>query len=139
MKLIICFICVMTSISVTYSQNLDEMNYSLSYTKLESNIAFKPKQDLVKYTFEKNESFLFSDLNLTNLKLNSLNLNRKLFSNIKIIENTYMDYTDYLRGCGPLDDGITNTFNSSDLMLSVFMDNLVNNYIFKGKGLFFKR
>jgi len=139
MKLIICFICVMTSIPVTYSQNLDEMNYSLSNTKLESNIAFKPKQDLVKYTFQKHESFLFSDLNLTNLKLKSQNLNRKLFSNIKIIENTYMDYTDYLRGCGPLDDGITNTVNSRDLMLSVFLDNLVNNYIFKGKGIFFKK
>lgn len=129
----------MTSIPVTYSQNLDEMNYSLSNTKLESNIAFKPKQDLVKYTFQKHESFLFSDLNLTNLKLKSQNLNRKLFSNIKIIENTYMDYTDYLRGCGPLDDGITNTVNSRDLMLSVFLDNLVNNYIFKGKGIFFKK
>ena len=129
----------MTSIPFTYSQNLDEMNYSLSKTKLESNMAFKPKLELVKYTFEKHESFLFSDLNLTNLKLKSQNLNRKLFSNIEITENSYMDYTDYLRGCGPLDDGITNTVNSRDLMLSVFLDNLVNNYIFKGKGIFFKK
>ena len=139
MKLIICFVCILTiGISVN-SQNLDEKNYSFSTIKLESKIAFKPKLDSVNYTFENYESYLSSDLYVKNFKLDSKELNKKLFSNIVIIENSYLDYMEYLRGCGPLDYGITNNVNSRDLMLSTFLDTLVNNYIFDGKGVFFKK
>ena len=68
-----------------------------------------------------------------------INLNKRLReSSFELIENNSMDYIEYLRGCGPLDDGITNKVNSRSLMLSMAIDNFVNKVIFKGKGVFFK-
>lgn len=127
-------------VNLLFSQenNSEEKIYSFSSIKFESEILLEPALNSIYSTINKKKFFLFSDVNLINYTINSSELNKKLFSNIEIIENTYIDYTDYLRGCGPLDDGITKKVNSQDLMLSNFLDNLVNNYIFKGKGIFFK-
>ncbi|WP_339757203.1 hypothetical protein [uncultured Winogradskyella sp.] len=139
MKFIIYFVCGVITIPFIYSQNLDEKKYSFSTIKLESKIVFEFKLDSVNTAFKNDDPFSFSDINQTNFKLNSEELNTKLFSNFKLIENTYIDYTVYLRGCGPLEDGITNSVNSGDLMLSMVIDNFVNNVFFKGKGVFFKK
>ncbi|MAB49893.1 MAG: hypothetical protein CMC05_14820 [Flavobacteriaceae bacterium] len=117
----------------------EENIYSFSSIKLESKIKLEPQLDSIYNTISKKQSFSLHDVNPMKYNFELNELNNKLFSNFEIIENTYFDYKDYLRGCGPLQDGITNNVNTGDLMLSMFLDNLVNNYIFKGKGVFFKK
>ncbi len=135
MKFIIYFIFGVFTTPFLYAQNLDK-NYSFSTIKLESKIVFESELDSLYSSFKNDEPFSFSDINLTNFKLNSEELNTKLFSNLEIIKNTYIDYSDYLRGCGPLDDGITTNVNSGEILLSNIIDNLVNNYLLK--NLIFK-
>ncbi|WP_299525001.1 hypothetical protein [Winogradskyella sp.] len=81
--------------------------------------------------FDDTKSFSFFDANSIDFKTNSEELNTKLFSNIKLVDNTYRDYNEYLRGCGLLENGITNPIDSGDLMLSVIIYNFVNNILLR--------
>ncbi len=146
MKFIVYIIIMLITIPFIYSQNLDKKHYSFSALKLDYNVSFKTNLDSLNtsfrndefFSFRNNISFAFYDSNFADFEINLEKLNESLFSNFEIVENTYLDYSNYLRGCGPLDDGIVNKVNSGELMLSNIIDNFVNNYIFKGKGVFFK-
>ena len=77
---------------------------------------------------------LLNDVETSTLKVDIDALNTKLFSNISIIENTYLDQNKFLRGCGYLEDSVTNPVDSAGLMLSLVLNNFVNNVVFKDKG-----
>lgn len=139
MKFIICFICILSTITLAHSQDI-ERNYATFFSiQLDTIVGLESNLDFDKNLF-KNEALLFkptrNDFNRIDFNLNAEELNKKVFSNLTFYENTYIDYSDYLRGCGPLDDGITNNVKSGDIMLSNIIDNLVNNYLLK--SLIFK-
>lgn len=136
MKLVALIILGMFNYSSIYSQDY-ERPYYFSKITLDSNIEFKSDLDAAENTLWNYKPIRPFDFNMSYLKFDTKNLNNKLFSNLEIIENSYIDYSEYLRGCDPLEDGITNSANSGDLMLSLVIDNLVNNVIFK-KGIFFR-
>lgn len=122
-----------------YSQSF-EKNYATFFSiQLDTIVGLESNLDFEKNLF-KNDALLLNptrdDFNKIDFNVSAQELNKKVFSNLKFYENTYIDYSDYLRGCGPLDDGITNNVKSSDIMLSNIIDNFVNNYLLK--SLIFK-
>lgn len=139
MKFIICFVCIMSINTQVYSQNF-EKNYAAFFSiQLDTIVGLESNLDFEKNLF-KNDALLLNptrdDFNKIDFNVSAQELNKKVFSNLKFYENTYIDYSDYLRGCGPLDDGITNNVKSSDIMLSNIIDNFVNTYLLK--NLIFK-
>ena len=64
-----------------------------------------------------------------------LNSEIKIFSNLKLFKNNYQNDLNYYRGCGPLKDGLTHTIKSSDVMISRFVDYVMNEHL---KSLIFK-
>jgi hypothetical protein len=139
MKFIICFICFLSTTTLAHSQDI-EKNYATFFSiQLDTIVGLEFNLDFEKNLF-KNE-VLFSkptrdDFNRIDFNVRAEELNKKMFSNLTFYENTYIDYSDYLRGCGPLDDGITNNVKSGDVMLSNIIDNFVNTYLLK--NLIFK-
>jgi len=120
-----------------YSQSFEKNYKELFSFKLDTIIGLE--SNLVSENIvSKNDDFfsINSKPNLNDFKLNTEELSKKVFSNLNFVENTYIDYSDYLRGCGPMEDGITNNVKSSDIMLSNIIDNFVNNYLLK--SLIFK-
>ena len=81
----------------------------------------------------KNDTSFSIDLKptLTDFYFNAEELSKKVFTNLNFIVNTYIDYSGNLRSCGPLENGITNTINSGELMLLNVIVNFVNNYLLK--------
>ncbi len=139
MKYILFFICVLVTNTMMYSQSF-EKNYATFFSiQLDTIVGLESNLDFEKNLF-KNDALLLNptrdDFNKIDFNVSAQELNKKVFSNLKFYENTYIDYSDYLRGCGPLDDGITNNVKSSDIMLSNIIDNFVNNYLLK--SLIFK-
>ncbi|WP_458628473.1 hypothetical protein [Winogradskyella sp. PC D3.3] len=83
----------------------------------------------LRFEFQQNDS-KFSMLEAdTDFELNSEIFNSKLFSNLNLFENNYQNDFNYSRGCGPLEDGLTHNINSSDVMISKFIDYAVNGYL----------
>lgn len=120
-----------------YSQSFEKNYKELFSFKLDTIIGLE--SNLVSENIlSKNDDFFSMDSKpkLNDFNYNTEELSKKVFINFNFVENTYIDYSDYLRGCGPLDDGITNTVNSGELMLSNIIDNFVNNYLLK--SLIFK-
>ncbi len=136
MKLVALIILGMFNYSSIYSQDY-ERPYYFSKITLDSNIEFKSDLYAAENTLWNYKPIRPFDFNMSYLKFDTKNLNTKLFSNLEITENNSFDYSEYLRGCGPLENGISNSLDSKDLMLSMFIDNLINTYIFKGKGILF--
>src|SRR5690606_20053214 len=139
MKFIICFICFLSTTTLVHSQDF-EKNYATFFSiQLDTIVGLESNLDFEKDLF-KNEALLSKptsvDFNRIDFNVRAEELNKKVFSNLTFYENTYIDYSDYLRGCGPLDDGITNNVKSGDVMLSNIIDNFVNTYLFK--NLIFK-
>jgi hypothetical protein len=122
------------SIPDIYTQNSEKEIYSFSKLKLESKLVVPSNLDSLKITINKDRGFSFLEENVGNYVFDSKALNERLFSNITIIENTYKDNRDFFRLCGPLDNGIVNTVNNGDEMLSNILNNFVNNVLFKGRG-----
>ena len=89
----------------------------------------KEKQT-IESSIEINTTFRFNPYYFDSKELNK----HLIIPQITFVENTFTDYTDYIRGCGPLEDGITKTVNSRDLMLSNIVDNFINNVVFKNRG-----
>ncbi|TXD83085.1 hypothetical protein ESY86_11365 [Subsaximicrobium wynnwilliamsii] len=87
--------------------------------------------------FTKEPTFSFSEMNQTYYNYNSKELNERLFSNINSIENTYIDHETFLRGCGYLENGVTNPIDSAGLMLSLILNNFLNNVLLTN-GIFSK-
>jgi hypothetical protein len=121
-------------IPAIYTQNSEKEIYSFSKLKLESKLVFPSNMDSLKITINKDRGFSFLKENVGNYVFDSKALNERLFSNINIIENTYKNNRDFFRLCGPLDNGIVNTVNSGDEMLSNILNNFVNNVLFDGRG-----
>lgn len=125
-----------------YSQNF-EKNYKEKFSiKSDTIFGLETNLDPVNIPY-KNDVFFsmhlkptLNEFNSIDFNVNAKELSKKVFTNLNFIENTYIDYTDYLRGCGPLDNGITNNVKSSDIMLSNIIDNFVNTYLLK--SLIFK-
>src|SRR5690606_14150427 len=137
MKYILFFICVLVTNTMMYSQSFEKNYKELFSFKLDTIIGLE--SNLVSENIlSKNDDFFSMDSKpkLNDFNYNTEELSKKVFINFNFVENTYIDYSDYLRGCGPLDDGITNTVNSGELMLSNIIDNFVNNYLLK--SLIFK-
>lgn len=134
MKFIVYFICALTTNTLVYSQNFEKNYKELFSIKLDSVVGLKSNLDSENILF-KNDALLLKpsrdDFNRIDFNVRAEELNKKVFSNLNFVENTYIDYSDYLRGCGPLDDGITNNVKSSDIILSNIIDNFVNNYLLK--------
>lgn len=134
MRIIIYFLILLLSIPAIYTQNSEKEINSFSKLKLESKLVVPSNLDSLKITINKDRGFSFLEENVGNYVFDSKALNERLFSNITIIENTYKDNRDFFRLCGPLDNGIVNTVNSGDEMLSNILNNFVNNVLFKGRG-----
>lgn len=133
--LIIVFISTLHLNSQEHTNN----KYAFSTTKLSSYMTFSSDVYEQNYKIEVDTNpLLIYDLKYPSLEFNSEALNTKLFSNISIVENTYYDYAQNLRGCKPLENGITNTVNSKEVLMSSIFDNFLNNYLFEGKGIFFR-
>ena len=103
----------------------------------ESKIVFEDPTKTIPSFFENSQSLLSLDFHSIQLPVNSEALNSKLFSNITINEYQQIDYSTYFRGCNALENGISNTVDSRDLMLSITIDNFVNRILFP-KGLLFR-
>jgi hypothetical protein len=96
---------------LNFNYQIFEKQKFKSIIEIDTNLSFKP------YYFKSKE------------------LNEQLIiPQITFVKNTFTDYNDYIRGCGPLEDGITKTVNSRDLMLSNIVDNFINNVVFKNRG-----
>jgi len=135
MKFFIYSIFILTTGFYSYSQNSDN---NISTIKLESEINYRSELSSPNYfSLNSNKSLQFS---YTSFRFNTKKLNTKLFSNFKIFKkNSYIDYSNYLRGCGPIENGFTKNIKSKDLMLSNIINNFINNYVFSGKGVFFRK
>ena len=139
MKFIICFICFLSTTTLLHSQDI-ERNYATFFSiQLDSIVGLESNLDFDN-TLRRNDVLLSKptrdDFNRIDFNVRAEELNKKMFSNLTFYENTYIDYSDYLIGCGPLDDGITNNVKSSDIILSNIIDNFVNTYLLK--NLIFK-
>ncbi|WP_299525013.1 hypothetical protein [Winogradskyella sp.] len=135
MKLIFSLYLVLCSIQFVCAQNSGEKPYSFTDIVAIPKIDYESELLSLDTSFDDTKSFSFFDAtNNIDFKPNSEELNTKLFSNIKIIENTYKDYSDFFSLCSPLDDGIANNVNSGDRMLSMVLNNFINNVLFKDRG-----
>lgn len=99
---------------------------TFQFTKKATPLTFYSQRDDTTF------SMLSSD---TDFELNSDALNTTLFSDLNLIDINYQNDFNYSRGCGPLEDGLTHNINSSDIMISRFIDYAVNDYL---KSLIFK-
>ncbi|WP_179318515.1 hypothetical protein [Winogradskyella helgolandensis] len=106
---------------------LNEKLAEFTFTKITTPLPFQFQQNDTKFTM------LNTDIDF---ELNSDAFNTSLFSNLKLVESHYQNDYNYSRGCGPLKDGLTHTTNSSDVMISRFVDYVVNEHLFK--NLIFK-
>lgn len=141
MKLIITFLCVLTTNFIVHSQNLDKNDVSFLSIKFDTVLELESDLNAAVNLLPRDVSFSFYNLKPTDYnriffgeRINTEELNKKLFSNIKIVENTYLDHERFLRGCGYLEDGFTNPIDSSGLMASMVLNNFVNNVLFKDRG-----
>ena len=104
---------------------LNETLTEFKFTKIEKPFAFDFQRDDSNFTMlEVNNDF----------EINSEVVNTSLYSNLKLFENNYQNDFNYSRGCSPL-DGLTHTIKSSDVMISRFIDYVVNEHL---KSLIFK-
>ncbi|REE27798.1 hypothetical protein [Winogradskyella pacifica] len=101
------------------SMFLNEKLAEFKFTKIEKPFAFDFQRDDSNFTMLEIDN---------NSEINSEVLNTSLFSNLKLFENNYQNDYNYSRGCGPL-DGLTHTINSSDIMISRFVDYAVNEFL----------
>ncbi len=129
--------CVLVTNTMMYSQNFEKNYKEIFSIKLDTIVYLESNLDSENIP-SKNDTSFSIDLKptLTDFYFNAEELSKNVFTNLNFIENTYLDYTENLRGCGPLENGITNTINSGELMLSNVIDNFVNNYLLK--NLIFK-
>jgi hypothetical protein len=128
---------MVVTLQCIYSQDLDKKSYLFSDIKLEPKLVYESVLVSMDTLFTKEPTFSFSEMNQTYYNYNSKELNERLFSNINSIENTYIDHETFLRGCGYLENGVTNPIDSAGLMLSLILNNFLNNVLLT-KGIFFK-
>ena len=123
-----------------YSQN-QETCTAKSAIKLDTILKLESFGSLKTSFMKKKDSFSFfkstnsDSVDFTTFNFSNQELKKQLIiPQITFVKNTFTDYNDYIRGCGPLEDGITKTVNGRDLMLSNIVDNFVNNVLFKERG-----
>lgn len=125
-------------LDISFVQILKEK--TLLFNPLEINNKFPFNKNFDKYVnmYQTSNFILFDDQTIEYCPYTNKKLNEKLFSNFKIVENTYLDHERFLRGCGYLEDGVTNPVDSAGLMFSMVLNNLVNNVLLT-KGIFAKK
>ena len=141
MKHIIMIINILFITNVMlYSQN-QETCTAKSAIKLDTILKLESFGSLKTSFMKKKDSFSFfkstnsDSVDFTTFNFSNQELKKQLIiPQITFVKNTFTDYNDYIRGCGPLEDGITKTVNGRDLMLSNIVDNFVNNVLFKERG-----
>lgn len=138
MKRPIGFVLFMIFSLSGFAQSLDEKLRLFNHADLYHQLSFDINIELDSNANLNNSFVLLNDLDIKTIKFNSEELNAKLFSNIDIVENTYLNHEEFLRGCGYLEDGITNPIDSASLMFSMVLNNFVNNVLLT-KGIFAKR
>lgn len=136
------FIYLLISLSSVYLSHSQDLDKSIFFIKknVEHEIVFGYNTNITfdySYNNININSPLIYDFYLTNLEFNPNKFNSRLYTKFTFTENNFIDYTEYLRGCGPLDDGITNNIKSGGFIISMTIDNLVNNVIFPN-GIFFR-
>ncbi|MBF8148887.1 hypothetical protein ITJ86_03200 [Winogradskyella sp. F6397] len=139
MKLRIALVFMLLISSFCSAQTLDiktaDFNSSVVLNDELTASEFTTIATSLRFEFQQNDS-KFSMLEAdTDFELNSEVSNSKLFSNLKLFENNYQNDFNYSRGCGTLEDGLTHNINSSDVMISRFVDYVVNEQL---KTLIFK-
>jgi hypothetical protein len=68
-------------------------------------------------------------------KIDTQVLNKKLYDHSQVVQNSFLNHEEFLRGCGLLEDGISNSFDSGEMMLSLVLNNFINNVVLT-KGIF---
>ncbi|WP_179333743.1 hypothetical protein [Winogradskyella costae] len=122
MKLRIVSVFMLLISSLCSAQTLDfkKVDFSTSAFSNEELTAFeftKIATPLPLLLQQNDSKFSMLDTD-TDFKIDSEALNTTLFSNLKLSENDYQNNFNYIRGCGPLEGGLTHTVNSSDIMIS---------------------
>ena len=125
--------------SLGFGKSYSENPLLFKPIELNEEYLFDENFDLYNNSYHNNNYVMLNDINTTHFEYNTEKVNAKLFSNFKLIENTYGDYTEYLRGCDNLEDGITNHIKSGVLILSMIINHFVNNILFEGRGIFFTK
>ncbi|WP_299525010.1 hypothetical protein [Winogradskyella sp.] len=133
MKHLIFFTSLFITILSVQSQDIVQSEYSFSNNFLEPKHFFDSELKAITNIMNQNRSFQYQYDNSNNHVLTVQALNKKLFSNFKIVENTYKDYGSFFILCAPLNDGISNSIDSRDAILSYILNNYINNFIFKGR------
>ncbi len=140
MKQRITFVFVFVLGTFCFAQTLDfkTVDFSTSSFSNEELTAFEFTKIAtpLAFEFQQNDSKLSMLEADTDFEFNSEIFNSKIFSNLNLFENNYQNDFNYSRGCGPLEDGLTHNINSSDVMISRFVDYVVNEHLFK--NLIFK-
>jgi hypothetical protein len=141
MKFLIHIALLFAILQSIYSQDLNNETYAFSQLKLGSESIFKSQLDsftinvLKEISFDtKKTHFPIYDITEINYTFDTKTLNKRLFSNLKIVITTYKDYSDFFRLCSPLDEGVANNVNSADRMVSMVLNNFINNVVFKDRG-----
>ncbi|RCW93806.1 hypothetical protein [Winogradskyella arenosi] len=133
MKQRITFVFVFVLGTFCFAQTLDFKTVDFSATALLNKeltaFEFTTIATPLAFEFQQNDS-KFSMLEAdTDFEFNSEIFNSKIFSNLNLFENNYQNDYNYSRGCDPLEDGLTHTLNSSDVMISRVVDYAVNGYL----------
>jgi hypothetical protein len=122
------FLIIKETILLNYHHDSYFMQNAVN-SKLNFDSQINEKQTL-KSTFEIDTNLSFKPYYFKSDELNK----HLIIPQITYVENSFTDYTDDIRGCGPLEDGFTKTLNSRDIMLSNIFDNFINNIVFNDGG-----
>lgn len=136
-----CFLLFFSSFCFTQTDDFNNVNFNSPDFLNNYFLEFNSSKNVNSFQFPFQQNTLGNSVLSMDrdLELYALKLNTEMFSNFNLNKNTYATYSNYLRGCDPLDNGITNNLNGGELMLSMIIDNFVNNILFKDKGVFFKK
>ena len=114
------------------AQRLDEASILFKPIELNTTILSNINSDNFTIYSEKDTFSMLHESTIILRPYNTEALNKKLFSNIEIIENTYRYCHDLSLLCGPLEDGVANTIDpNAEAMLGHILSNFLSNYIFE--------
>jgi len=108
------------TVDFSSSEFLNTEFTAFEFTTIVTPLTFEFQQNDAKFTMLEGD---------TDFEINSEIFNSKVFSNLNLFENNYQNDFNYLRGCGPLKDGLTHTVSGSDVMISRAVDYAVNDYL----------
>lgn len=134
LKKLMTVVIMMMLGSLCLAQRFDHKIMFFSSLEFNDKLLFDGNFELYYKAYQNNQFVLFDERTTKHFSYTSKQLNEKLFSNFKIIENTYLDHERFLRGFGYLEDSVTNPFDSAGLMFSLILNNFATNLVFKDRG-----